>query len=139
MKKNCITSLQVPAVSLEFFQRELTKKVIEMTEQEFINNEVQVKLARQDEKFNAIMARIDATNEKVDNLISEMRDRDNRRADEITEIRNDIKEIYKTTDAKVETIRATIDSTNKHIRNLSYASIGAIAAMVITVLLNLPK
>ena len=62
----------------------------------------------------------------------EMRDRDNRRAEEIAEIRADIKEIYKTTDAK-------IDGMSKHIRNLSYASIGAIAAMVITVLLNLPK
>ena len=85
------------------------------------------------------MARVDATNEKVDNFISEMRDRDNRRAEEIAEIRNDIKEIYKATDSKIADIKNSVDSTNKHIRNLSYASIGAIAAMVITVLLNLPK
>ena len=32
----------------------------------------------------------------------EMRDRDNQRAAEIAEVRNDIKEIYKTTDAKID-------------------------------------
>lgn len=51
----------------------------------------------------------------------EMRDRDNQRHSEI------------------QATSAKIDSMNKHIRNLSYTAIGAIAAMVITVLLNLPK
>lgn len=51
----------------------------------------------------------------------EMRDRDNQRHAEI-----------QATDAK-------IDGMSKHIRNLSYTAIGAIAAMVLTVLLNLPK
>ena len=40
----------------------------------------------------------------------EMRDRDNRRAAEAEEIRNDIKEIYKTTDAKIDSINNTIAS-----------------------------
>ncbi len=43
-----------------------------------------------------------------------------------------IREISKSTDAK-------IDGMGKHIRNLTYTSIAAIAAMVITVMLNLPK
>ena len=64
-----------------------------MTEQEKINNKVQTKISVHDEKFNSIMARVDATNEKVDMFIEELRDRDNRRAAENEEIRNSIKEI----------------------------------------------
>ena len=41
---------------------------------------------------------------------AEMRDRDNQRAAEIAEVRNDIKEIYKTTDAKIDSINKTIAS-----------------------------
>lgn len=51
----------------------------------------------------------------------EMRDRDNQRHAEI-----------QATDAK-------IGGMSNHIRNLSYTAIGAIVAMVLTVLLNLPK
>ena len=104
-------------------------KVIEMTEQEKINSEVQMKLALQDAKFNQFM--------------EEMRDRDNRRAEEIAEIRADIKEIYKTTDAKITDIKNSVDSMNKHVRNLAITAMGGIiaagvgiAAMVIAVLLK---
>ena len=68
-----------------------------MTEQETINNQLKTKIEIQDEKFNALIARIDATNtrmdstnEKIDNLISEMRDRDNQRHAEIAEIRQSL-------------------------------------------------
>lgn len=69
----------------------------------------------------------------------EMREQNKMRATENAEIRNDIKEIYKTTDAKIDAIRTTVYGMGKHVRNLTYTAIGAIAAMVITVLLNLPK
>gem|GEM_PF-3299748 len=58
-----------------------------MTEQGQINNEVQTKLFIHDEKFNSTMARVDATNEKIDNLITEMRDKDSQRQAEISEMR----------------------------------------------------
>ena len=100
-----------------------------MTEQEKINSEVQMKLALQDAKFNQFM--------------EEMRDRDNRRAEEIAEIRADIKEIYKTTDAKITDIKNSVDSMNKHVQTLSITAMGGIiaagvgiAAMVIAVLLK---
>ena len=100
-----------------------------MTEQETINNEVQMKLALQDAKFNQFM--------------EEMRDRDNRRAEEIAEIRADIKEIYKATDAKITDIKNSVDSMNKHVQTLSITAMGGIiaagvgiAAMVIAVLLK---
>ena len=81
---------------------------------------------------NVLAAKVDATNNKVDNLISEMRDRDNRRADEIAELR-------KETDDKVARIEAKVDSTNKYISNFFYTSLAAIGAMLLTVLYNLPK
>lgn len=75
-----------------------------MTEQEVINNQLKNKIEIQDEKFNMFM--------------NEMRDRDNQRHAEMSEI------------------RALIDSSNKYVRNLTFTAIGAIAAMVITVLLK---
>lgn len=89
------------------------------------DNDVKIKIAVHDEKFNTVMEKLDATNNKIDMLVGEMRDRDNQRHAEIQAL-----------DAKID---AKIDGMGKHVRNLSYASIGAIAAMVITVLLNLPK
>ena len=107
--------------------------------QEEINNEVQIRLAVHDEKFNSLLAKMDATNSKVDSLADELKDfkeemrqQNQMRAAENAEIRNEIREISKSTDAK-------IDGMGKHIRNLTYTSIAAIAAMVITVMLNLPK
>ena len=73
------------------------------------------RIDRLEEKYNnlhtvvsVIAAKVDATNEKVDNLISEMRDRDNRRAAENAEIRNEIREINKSTDAKIDRDRKSV-------------------------------
>ena len=75
-----------------------------MTEQEVINNQLKTKIEIQDEKFNMFM--------------NEMRDRDNQRHAEMSEI------------------RTLIDGTNKYVRNLTFTAIGAIAAMVIAVLIK---
>lgn len=114
--------------------------------QEEINNEVQIRLAVHEEKFNSLLAKMDATNEKVDSLAdelkdfkNEMRDRDNQRHAEIQALDSKIVALSASTDEKIARIETKFDGIGKHIRNLSYASIGAIAAMVITVLLNLPK
>jgi len=88
---------------------------------------------------NVLVAKVDATNNKVDNLISEMRDRDNQRRAESEELRQSIQEIYQTTDAKIARIEAKVDSTNKYISNFFYTSLAAIGAMLLTVILNLPK
>ena len=85
-----------------------------MTEQEKINTEVQTKLALQDAKFNAFV-------EEMREFKAEMRDRDNQRAEDIREIRQDIKEM------------------GKHVRNLSLTAMGAIGAMVVTVIISLLK
>ena len=80
------------------------------------------------EKYSDLHTVVNVLATNVNNLTSELRDfkqemrqQNEMRADEVKEIRN------------------SIDGMNKHVRNLSYTSIAAIAAMVITVLLNLPK
>ena len=85
-----------------------------MTEQEKINAEVQTKLALQDAKFNMFM--------------QEMRDRDNQRAEDIREIRTSI-----------ANIQNRIDDMGKHVRNLSLTAMGAIGAMVVTVIVSILK
>ena len=68
--------------------------------------------------INVLAAKVDATNEKVDNLISEMRDRDNQRHAEIAEIRQSVQSIQ--------------DSG----RNQTIVTFLGIAAMVVAVLLK---
>ena len=85
-----------------------------MTEQERINENLQ-------RQIDAQNARIDTVLAKVDTIIGEMRDRDNQRAQDIREI------------------RASIDDIGKHVRNLSLTTMGAIGAMVVTVIISLLK
>ena len=87
-----------------------------MTEQEKINAEVQTKLALQDAKFNMFM--------------QEMRDRDNQRAAEIREMRQDMKTMQASLDSK-------IDDMGKHVRNLSVATIIGVATIAITVIYSI--
>ena len=68
--------------------------------------------------INVLAAKVDATNEKVDSLISEMRDRDNQRHAEIAEIRQSVQSIQ--------------DSG----RNQTIVTFLGIAAMVVAVLLK---
>ena len=94
-----------------------------MTDQEKINENLQRQIDAQNARVSNVLT-------KVDMLISEMRDRDNQRAEEIREIRQDMKEMQKNLDAK-------IDSIGKHVRNLSLTAMGAIGAMVVTVIISL--
>ena len=87
-----------------------------MTEQEKINAEVQKQLAMQDAKFNTFM--------------QEMRDRDKQRAEDIREIRQDMKSLQISLDAK-------IDNMGKHVRNLSVATIIGVSTIAITVIYSI--
>ena len=106
-------------------------------------SDAEQKIISLEEKYNnlhtvvsVLASKVDATNEKIDMLVGEMRDRDNRRADEISEIRNDIKEIYKTTDAKISEIRQSVQSIQDSGRNQTLVTFLGIAAMVVAVLLK---
>ncbi|MBR1806601.1 MAG: hypothetical protein IJ774_09505 [Selenomonadaceae bacterium] len=83
-----------------------------MTEQEKINAEVQMKLALQDAKFESFI-------KEMKDFKTEMRDRDNQRAEDMREI------------------RASISDMGKHVRNLSITAMAAIGAMVVTVIISL--
>lgn len=100
--------------------------------QDELNNEVQIRLAVHDEKFNSFMR-------EMQDFKNEMRDRDNQRHAENEEIRQSIREIQQATDEKIARIEAKFDSTNKYISNFFYTSLAAIGAMLLTVLFNLPK
>ena len=94
-----------------------------MTDQERINAEVQTKLALQDAKFNSFV-------QEMRDFKEEMRQQNQLRAEDMREIRQDMKEMQKSLDAK-------IDSMSKHVRNLSLTAMGAIGAMVVTVIISL--
>ena len=101
-----------------------------MTDQEKINENLQ-------RQIDAQNARIDNTLVKVDGLIrglqdfkEEVRQQNQMRAEDMREIRQDMKEMQKNLDAK-------IDSIGKHVRNLSLTAMGAIGAMVVTVIISL--
>ena len=118
--------------------------------QDEINQEVQIRLTVHDEKFNAFLR-------EMQDFKNEMRDRDNQRHAEMAElrqvieasrqdnetknaeIRQSIKEIYQATDDKIARIESKVDSTNKYLSNFFYTSLAAIGAMLLTVILNLPK
>ena len=95
--------------------------------QEEINNEVQIRLAVHDEKFNSLMTKVDSLADEMKDFKNEMRDRDNRRAAENEEIRQSIKEIYQTTDAKIDSIRQSIQTMQN--QNI-FVVIGVVAIAV---------
>ena len=83
-------------------------------------------------KVDATNDKIDATNDKIDNFISEMRNKDNQRQAEIIEIRNDIKEIYKTTDAKFGAIQQSFQT----MQNQNVVVIIGVIAIAVAVFLK---
>ena len=92
-----------------------------MTEQER-------KVEKLDERVTNLERQVSETTINVNGLIralqdfkTEMRDRDNQRAEDIREIRQDINEM------------------GKHVRNLSLTAMAAIGAMVVTVIVSLLK
>ena len=94
-----------------------------MTEQEKINADVQRQLALQDAKFNTFV-------EEMRDFKNEMRQQNKMRAEEIREIRQDMKNMQASLDAK-------IDGMGKHVRNLSVATIIGVATIAITVVYSI--
>ena len=89
-------------------------------EQRIINTQLNGKIEVVDAKFNQFM--------------EEMREQNRMRAEEIKELRADMKEINKATDAKISEIRQSIDSMGKHVRNLAITAMIGIGAMALTVI-----
>ena len=74
-----------------------------------------------DERVTDVTQRVSSLETKFDMFIQEMRDRDNQRVEDMREIRSSIADM------------------GKHVRNLSLTAMGAIGAMVVTVIISLVK
>ena len=97
-----------------------------MTDQERINTDLQRQIDAQNSRIDNVLTKVDGLiqslqdfKDEMRDFKSEMRDRDNQRAEDIREI------------------RSGIDSMGKHVRNLSLTAMGAIGAMVVTVIISL--
>ncbi len=98
---------------------------------------LEIKVDRLDERVSALEQRVTETTTNVNNLIAEMRDfktemrqQNKMRAEEIMEIRQDMKNMQASLDAK-------IDGMGKHVRNLSVATIIGVATIAITVVYSI--
>ena len=92
-----------------------------------------------EEKYSNLHTVVNVLAVKVDNLVDElkdfkeeMRNKDNQRQAEIAEVRQDIKEIYKTTDAKFEAIRQSIQT----MQNQNVVVIIGVIAIAVAVFLK---
>ena len=88
-------------------------------------------------RINVVESRVSNLETTVNNFIqemrdfkTEMRDRDNQRAAEIREMRQDMKTMQASLDSK-------IDGMGKHVRNLSVATIIGVATIAITVIYSI--
>ena len=105
-----------------------------MAAQEIFNNEVKTKLEIQDEKFNAVLARVDATNQRVDDLIGEFRDfkaemrqQNEMRANEIEASRRRIEEVNEKIDSKFEKILSQM-------HGMAVATVVGVGAIVVGIM-----
>ena len=104
-----------------------------MTEQERINENLQRQIDAQNARVGNVLA-------KVDMLITELRDRDNQRGAEIRELRQDLKDMQKSSDAKIDKLESKIDKLEskiedigKHVRNLVWTGMAAVGGMFVAV------
>ena len=81
-------------------------------------------------KVNDIEKRVDTLEATFKMFMQEMRDRDNQRAEDIRELRQDLKTMQASLDAK-------IDNMGKHVLNLSVAAIIGVSTIAITVIYSI--
>ena len=90
-------------------------------------------MADLENRVSNLETKVSVIETKIDMFIEEMRDRDNKRAAEIVELRqkqeSDMKEIRST----IDSINTKIDGMGKHFRNLTVAAIVGIGAITVSV------
>lgn len=75
------------------------------------------------------------TSAKIDILAQEMKDF----KDEMRDFKDEMRRQNEQSREDMREIRKSLSEMGSHVRNISYATIAAIGAMVVTVLMNLPK
>ena len=101
-----------------------------MTEQEKINQQLERQIDVQNAQIDSVLTKVDMLVSEMRDFKTEMRDRDNQRAAEIMEIRQDMKTMQASLDAK-------IDGIGFHVRNLSVATIIGVGTIAITVIYSI--
>ena len=97
-----------------------------MTKQEKKINELDSRVTSLETKFEMFM-------QEAHDMRQEMRDRDNQRAAEIRELRQDMKDMQKSFDEKIDKLDGKIDSIGKHVQNLTVAAMVGVGTSVIAV------
>ena len=97
--------------------------------------DLETRVDKLDERVTSLERQVSETTANVNGLIralqdfkDEMRGRDNQRAEDIREIR-----------ISIGNMQNRIEDMGKHVRNLSLTAMGAIGAMVVTVIVSLLK
>ncbi len=84
-------------------------------------------------RVNHLETKVSNIETKIDMFIDEMRDRDNKRAAEIAEIRQKQEADMKELRSSIEKMNDKIDGMGKHSRNLTIAAIIGIVTIAVTV------
>ena len=87
-------------------------------------------MTEQEKQIVEVEKRVDTLEAVFKSFMQEMRDRDKQRADDIRELRQDMKSLQISLDAK-------IDNMGKHVRNLSVAAIIGVSTIAITVIYSI--
>ena len=101
-----------------------------MTKQESKTAKIESRVSNLETKFEMFMR-------SFEDFKTELRDRDNQRAAEIREIRQDMKDMQKNFSDRFAAMDAKIDGMGKHVRNLSVATIIGVATIAITVIYSI--
>jgi len=87
-------------------------------------------MSKQEKRIVEVEKRVDTLEAVFKSFMQEMRDRDNQRAAEIMELRQDMKTMQANLDAK-------IDGMGKHVRNFFVATIIGVATIAVTVMYSI--
>ena len=87
-------------------------------------------MTEQEKKINNIENRVDTLEATFKMFMQEMRDRDNQRAEDIRELRQDMKGLQKDFYTKMDNMDKKLDGVVKHVQNLTVAAMVGIGAAV---------
>jgi predicted RNase H-like nuclease (RuvC/YqgF family) len=89
---------------------------------------LETRVDKLDERVTSLEQRVAETTANVNGLIRELKD-----------FKDEMRQQNKMRAEDVREIRAGLDNMGKHVRNLSLTAMGAIGAMVVTVIISLLK
>ena len=96
--------------------------MINMTEQERINENLQRQIDAQNARIDNVLTKVDGLIDSFQDFKQEMRQQNEMHAAEIREIRSSVSDIQN-----------RIDGMGKHVRNMAITSMAAVGGMAITV------